>query len=248
VQGYDYWQLYKKHKVVLQIGGSDQWGNMLSGVPLIRKKENVQVHAMSMPLVIDKTTGKKFGKSEAGAIWLDESKTSTYDFYQFWLNVSDDAVANFLKVYTLLSLEEIEKVMAEFKGDRASRLAQKTLAFEVTALVHGEDKAKSVAAESEKLFQSRDYSQFTAGDFKRLAAELKEFEVEPNANLMQILTNTSMASSNTEARRFLAEGAVYINGSQVRAEKMTLSENDFVNGYIVLRRGKNTQVLLRCSA
>jgi tyrosyl-tRNA synthetase len=132
IQGYDYWHLHKSEGAVLQLGGSDQWGNMLSGVPLIRKKENAEVHALSTPLVINKTTGVKFGKSEEGAIWLDDSKTSVYKFYQFWLNVDDEGVEDYLKVYTLLPKDEIEKVMVEFINDKAGRLAQKTLAYEVT--------------------------------------------------------------------------------------------------------------------
>ncbi len=139
IQGYDYWQLYKNHKVVLQIGGSDQWGNMLSGVPLIRKKESAEVHAMSMPLVIDGQTGKKFGKSEAGAVWLDPGKTSPSQFYQFWINVDDDSALNYLKIFTDLSKEEIDTLTQEFDKDHSTRLAQKRLAEEVTKLVHGSD-------------------------------------------------------------------------------------------------------------
>ena len=132
IQGYDYWQLNKKHDVVLQIGGSDQWGNMLSGVSLVRKKEGKEVHALSMPLVINKSTGVKFGKSEGGAVWLDPAKTTPTQFYQFWMNVDDADVEDYLKVFTLLSREEIERAVAEHQTDPSKRAAQKKLAEEVT--------------------------------------------------------------------------------------------------------------------
>jgi tyrosyl-tRNA synthetase len=135
--------LFKHYGVVLQIGASDQWGNMLSGVPLIRKKENKEAHAFSMPLVINKQTGRKFGKSEEGAVWLDPSKTSPFKFYQFWINADDDSVEDYLKIYTLLSKEEIESLIDEFKQNPAGRSAQKVLAYEVTKIVHGEEQAKS---------------------------------------------------------------------------------------------------------
>ncbi|MFO0882461.1 MAG: tyrosine--tRNA ligase [Candidatus Saccharimonadales bacterium] len=244
IQGYDFWHLYKNHGVQLQIGGSDQWGNMLSGVPLIRKKENADAQAMSAPLVINKATGKKFGKSEAGAVWLDPELTTPYQFYQFWLNVDDEGVADYLKIYTLLSKDEIEALISEFEQDKASRLAQKTLAYEVTKIVHGEARAESVKRISEVLFGARAYDELTTEDFEALGNELGVFEAFAGVELAGALVDAGLASSKGEARRFLESNAIYINGSQIPLGKTTLDAEDAINGYAVLRRGKNAQVII----
>ena len=244
IQGYDYWQLYKNHHVVMQIGGSDQWGNMLSGVPLIRKKENQEVHALSMPLVINKSTGKKFGKSEEGAVWLDGAKTSPYKFYQFWLNLDDDGVEDYLKIYTELDKDAIDTIMQRFNEDRSIRLAQKTLAYEVTSLIHGEETAESVKRVSKVLFGGDDYKQLSADDFKVVIGELGSIKAEVGDSLIDILVEAKLASSKGEARRFLSSKAVYINGKQVDESKQQLEASDTIQGYVVLRRGKNSQIVV----
>lgn len=245
IQGYDYWHLYKHHGVELQIGGSDQWGNMLSGVPLIRKKENAEVHALSMPLVLNQATGKKFGKSEEGAVWLDANKTSIYKFYQFWLNVDDEGVGDYLKVYTELPKDKLADVMKSFEKDKAERLAQKTLAYEVTSLVHGEDRADAVKRLSEALFGGNDYGDLKAEDMHLLKDELPYVEVaEHDADLVSVLTESGLASSNSEARRFVKERAVYVNGEQLRDET-SLSKSHALHGHVILRRGKNSMALIR---
>lgn len=243
IQGYDYWHLFRKYDVELQIGGSDQWGNMLSGVPLIRKKENSDVHALSMPLVIDKTTGKKFGKSEEGAVWLDPSKTSVYKFYQFWLNIDDDSVIDHLKVYTELEKTEIDNIEKEFKSDKSARLAQKTLAYETTKLVHGENRAQSIKRVSEALFGGRPYEDLAKEDFELLTDELPFAEGRGKADLVELLIGGGLASSNTEARRFIKEGAIYINGKQI-VDQVTVGKSDSLHGYVIVRRGKNSMALL----
>lgn len=244
IQGYDFWYLYKKHNVVLQIGGSDQWGNMLSGVPLIRKKENAEVQALSAPLVLDKTTGKKFGKSEDGAIWLDSKLTSPYKFYQFWLNVDDDSVLDYLKIYTLLPKEQIQDVMTRFNTDKSGRFAQKTLAYEATKIVHGTQKANSVKRISEVLFGDSKYNNLTADDYLELSKELGLYTVNKEDNLIDILVLSKLASSKGEARRFVAEGAIYCNGEQFNQDKPKfLAENN--TECFVLRRGKNTQTVIK---
>ncbi len=242
IQGYDYWHLYKHHKVELQIGGSDQWGNMLSGVPLIRKKENTEVHAMSMPLVTNKATGKKFGKSEDGAIWLDPAKTSVYKFYQFWLNVDDADVGDYLKVFTELEKEEIDKILENFEHDRARRLAQKTLAYEVTHLVHGEQRANSVKKISEALFGGTNYDDLDASDFAQLADELPVGHVSSftPTEVIEAMLSTGLAASKTEARRFIEDGAVYVNGQQLKGSKPEIKHKAFV-----LKRGKNSMALVK---
>lgn len=245
IQGYDFLHLHRVKGVSLQLCGADQWGNSIAGVELIRRITGNEAHIWSAPLIVNKQTGVKFGKSEEGAVWLDANKTSVYMFYQFWLNLDDESAIDLLKIYTLLSREEIEDIIKKFTGDRASRLAQKTLAYEVTRLVHGQEEADKVVRESQKLFAKQDYSTLSADAFKELEESLSVFEVQHGKILLQILTDSGLAGSNTEARRFLASGAVYINDKQVPENKLILDENDFLHGYIVLRRGKNTQVLLK---
>lgn len=231
IQGYDYWHLYKKHNVVLQIGGSDQWGNMLSGVPLIRKKEGAQVHALSMPLVVNKATGAKFGKSEAGAIWLDPAKTSPTQFYQFWINVDDADVESYLKVFTMLPKEEIEQVMVENKKDPAMRLAQNTLAGEVTELVHGEEAVKL----------AKENAAIMSGSVSPSAPPEDgiSFSLSAGISLVDALVQTGLASSKGEARRLIDSGGIYVNDHA--ADKDSLEVSDLREGWLVLRRGKKYQ-------
>lgn len=245
LQGLDYLHLYDKHKVTLQLGGSDQWGNCLSGVELIRKARSTEVHVITLPLVINKATGKKFGKSEEGAVWLDPQKTSVFKFYQFWLNIDDQGVEGYLKIYTELEKQTIDEVMAEFKKDKASRLAQKTLAYETTKLVHGKAKADSVKRTSEVLFGGGDYKTLQKEDFTLLAEELPTAIASPGAELAEVLVKTALANSKSEARRFLDQGAVYINGQQQPADKPTLDKGSILNGHVILRRGKNSTALIR---
>lgn len=244
IQGYDYWHLFKKYGVELQIGGSDQWGNMLSGIPLIRKKEGKEAHALSMPLTINKATGAKFGKSEDGAIWLDANKTSVFQFYQFWINVDDEGVEDYLKIYTELDKSELNDLMAEQKKNPGLRPAQKRLAYEVTAIVHGESKAKSVKNVSEALFGLKEYKELDKADFAELAGELKVLKAKSGVSLIDILVDGGLASSKTEAKRFLETSAVYVNGQQISLNKMTLDKSDSIKGFVVVRRGKNQSVLV----
>ena len=240
IQGYDYWWLYKHHGVELQIGGSDQWGNMLSGAPLIRKKEGKEVHCLSMPLIINKTTGKKFGKSEAGAIWLDEAKTSVYQFYQFWLNVEDDDVGEFFRRYTLLDRDAIAEVMTTFEADRAARLAQKTLAYEVTKLVHGVEKADAVVKATDVLFGRGDFNQLSSADIDILKAELPVVQIRTDDSLTSAVVSAGLASSNSEASRLAKSGAITVNGEKV----LEPGDNPFKKGDNLLRKGKNSFALV----
>ena len=244
LQGLDYQYLYDTYGVTLQLGGSDQWGNCLSGVDLIRRTRGVETHVVTLPLVINKATGKKFGKSEDGAIWLDPSKTSVYQFYQFWLNIDDAGVGDYLKVYTMIDREEHAKVMTEFEADRAGRLAQKTLAYEVTKVVHGKAAADSVKRLSETLFSGTDYSHLKAADFSLLKAELPNVKVKPGSSLIDALVATKLASSKGEARRFLESNAIYINGQQIPLNKDRLDATDAIAGHVVLRRGRNVMAVL----
>jgi tyrosyl-tRNA synthetase len=236
IQGYDFWQLFKNHGAVLQIGGSDQWGNMLSGVPLIRKKEGAEAHALSMPLVINKLTGKKFGKSEEGAVWLDPAKTSPTQFYQFWINVEDANAADYLKVYTFLGKEEIEQIMEHHVSHPEERLAQTRLAEEVTKLVHGEHEMNRAKAATEILTGKRSLAEVDDSALEAVRLEIKSARLNPGSPLVEALVQTGLALSNSEARRLLAANAVYINNEPVNKEN--LEDVDFVNGRLLLRRGK----------
>src|SRR3569833_1598605 len=206
LQGYDFWWLFKNKDVELQIGASDQWGNMLSGVPLIRKKEGKEVHSMSMPLVVNKETGVKFGKSEAGAVWLDPAKTSPAEFYQFWINVSDEDVEGYLKIFTMLSRNDTEEIMQRHGQNPAERTAQKQLADAVTVIVHGEEGKQAAREHTDSLTTTT-----TSG-----SAAVK---LASGSSLMDALVKTGLAASNSEARRVIDEGGVYINNEATQNKK-----------------------------
>lgn len=236
IQGYDYWWLYKHHGVELQIGGSDQWGNMLSGAPLIRKKEGKEVHALSMPLVINKATGKKFGKSEAGAVWLDPAKTSPTQFYQFWINVDDEGVEDYLKIYTLLDKVTIDKLVAEHRQAPQKRLAQTMLAREVTKMVHGAGETAFAEAVTDYLTGAAVLSGKDTAALKEIRQQLPSVRTHKEGSIVDALADSGLAPSKTEARRLLANRAVYING--VQALRDHFIPEDFNRGVLLLRRGK----------
>jgi tyrosyl-tRNA synthetase len=234
IQGYDFWHLYKDHGVVVQIGGSDQWGNMLSGVSLIRKKEGAQAHALSMPLIVNKETGQKFGKSEVGAVWLDPAKTSPTQFYQFWINTNDSDVEEYLKVFTTLPKEEIEKTMAAQREHPEQRTAQTLLAKEVTALVHGQ--SNDAESSTKYLTSQGSLSNATDEDLSGIRQQLPSVKTAADGSVIESLVKSGLASSNSEARRLLQAGAIYINGQKV--ERDNFEPGDFQNGRLLLRRGK----------
>lgn len=239
VQGYDFWHLFNKYNVVMQIGGSDQWGNLLSGVSLIRKKEAKEAHALSMPLIINKATGAKFGKSEDGAVWLDAKKTSVYKFYQFWLNVDDESVKEYLKYFTLLSITETEALFQKFDKDRASRLAQKTLAYEVTQLVHGNERAETVQKACDVLFGQGNFLDLGDKEMEVLSAELPT--VATANDFYDTVVLAGLAGSKSEARNFHVSGAISINGEKLAPGQ----EITFLKGSNLLKRGKNSFAIVR---
>mgnify|MGYP000936173295 FL=1 len=235
LQGYDFWHLFKHHGVNLQIGGSDQWGNLLSGVELIRKKENAEVYAMTAPLLINKSTGRKFGKSEGGAVWLDETKTSVYKFYQFWLNVDDESAIEYMKIFTMLDRDTIEAIAENHAVNPGARSAQKVLAREVTDIVHGVNRRESVERVTEVLFGGGDFRQLSDDDLDALAKEIPRVDV--GVGVIEALVVSGAVSSNGEAKRLLKSGAISLNG-----EKLT--EDRAVNTTSLLKKGKNTFVLI----
>lgn len=246
IQGYDFLHLNREKGATLQIAGSDQWGNSIAGVELIRRITGKEANVWTAPLVINKSTGVKFGKSEDGAVWLDPSLTSVYKFYQFWLNVDDEGVGDYLKIYTLISPETYQHVMSEFDKNRAGRIAQKTLAYEVTKLVHGQERADSVKRVSETLFGGADYAALQPQDFEVLTTELPATEVRVGDDFISTLVTLNLASSNSEARRFLEQGAVYVNGQQIAADR-TIEATDALHGCAIVRRGKNAHAVLQIS-
>ncbi len=249
IQGYDFLHLHENHGVDLQICGADQWGNSIAGVDLIRRKTGHEAHVWSTPLVINKATGKKFGKTEDGAVWLAADRTSVYKFYQFWLNADDEGVEDYMKVYTPLDKKSIDGVMKEFRNHPGERIAQKTLAYEVTSLVHGKERAESVKKVSKTLFGTGSYKDLEAKDFEILENELPLIKAEiGKTTVLEALVRGGLASSNSEARRFLNDNAVYINGEQFSSNKTTFNPEDQIYGYAMLRRGKNSQVIVKFTA
>lgn len=235
LQGYDFWHLFKHHGVNLQIGGSDQWGNLLSGVELIRKKENAEVYAMTAPLLINKSTGRKFGKSEGGAVWLDEAKTSVYKFYQFWLNVDDESAIEYMKIFTMLDRDTIEAIAENHAVNPGARSAQKVLAREVTDIVHGTSRRESVERVTEVLFGGGDFWQLSDDDLDALAQEIPRVDV--GVGVIEALVVSGAVSSNGEAKRLLKSGAISLNGEKI-------AEDQAVNTTSLLKKGKNSFVLI----
>jgi tyrosyl-tRNA synthetase len=217
IQGYDFLHLFRKHDVTLQVCGADQWGNSITGVDLIRKLEGAEAHVYSCPLVINKSTGKKFGKTEAGAVWLNPKKTSVFDFYQFWLNADDAGVVDYLKYFTLLSKDEVVDIIEKFKQNPAERLAQKTLAYEVTKIVHGKEEADKAKDATAKLF-SGEASEATP------TVSLSE----GNYDVVELLVKINLAASNSEARRLFQQGGVRLNQKKVEHETVTIAKGDLL--------------------
>ena len=212
LQAYDYWKLFDEYGCNLQVGGSDQWGNILQGVDLIRRKEEKQVHGLAFPLIVDPATGKKFGKTaEGAAIWLDEDKTHPFDLYQFLVNVSDDLAESLIKVYSFKNKKEIEDMIEEWRGREHERLLQKNLAFEVTEMVHGKEVAERVKKISQVLYE-KGKDELEEGDFELLEEVLGTVEVSgEDVDMIEALTETGLASSNSEAMRLVKQDAVEIN-------------------------------------
>ena len=247
LQGYDYMVLNKKYGVDLQVGGSDQWTNILSGVDLVRRKEGKEVFAFTMPLITD-ANGKKFGKSEGNAVWTDAKKTSPYAFYQFWLNTADDQVERLLKVYTFLSLAEIGAIMELHTRNPGKREAQKLLATEVTTLVHGEKAARNAVTVSEVLFGGRQVASLSKDERKLLLGEIPSHRV-PNTllkegyQIAEALVATELAPSKSEARRLMEANGVSLNGEQVVAADGLLTQAHFFDGLALIKRGKQMAAL-----
>lgn len=236
IQGYDFLHLFREKGATLQLAGSDQWGNSVAGVSLIRKLEGATAHVFTNPLVVNKQTGVKFGKSEGGAVWLDPAKTSPYKFYQFWLNVDDDMAKDLIKIYTLLDRNSIESAVLEHESNPGQRTLQKRLASEVTDLVHGPERRKSVERVTSVLFGGADISSLEPNDYDDLSSEIPT--VQSGQTVVEALVASKLVASNGEARRLILGGAISVNGQKI-TDDQTLSEISLV------KKGKNNFILIK---
>lgn len=236
IQGYDFLHLHREHGVTLQIAGADQWGNCITGVDLIRRITGAEAHVWSAPLIINKLTGVKFGKSEGGAVWLDPAKTTPTQFYQFWINCDDAGVEDYLKIYTLLSHEEITQIITVHRENPALRTAQTRLAQEVTTIVHGQSTMLVAAAVTEYLTGKKPIGEADEEELTALRSEISLVGSTADGSIVEALVASGLAGSNTEARRFVAENAIAINGQKMTREHF--EPQDFQNGRLLLRRGK----------
>lgn len=237
IQGYDYLHLFRQRGATMQMGGSDQWGNMIAGTQLIRRIEGAEAHVFSTPLVINKQTGVKFGKSEGGAVWLDPAKTSPYKFYQFWLNVDDETAEDLVKIYTLLDKQTIDDLIASHRENKSARALQRELAYRVTELVHGQTVADQVRRATKVLFNEDgvELSNLTSEEIDMLAAELPTAE---RGNIVDALLTAGIAQSKGEAKRLLAGGGVAVNGQRV-------DDSYEIKDTSLVKKGKNSFVLVR---
>lgn len=242
LQGYDFVHLYQEKKCIMQVAGSDQWGNITTGVDLIRKMLDKPAYAFTMPLILD-ATGKKFGKSEGNALWLDKEKTAPYAIYQYLINSDDSKVLEYLKVFTFLSKEQIEDIYEQHLAAPEKRIAQKTLAWEIVKDLHGKAEADNAVQVSEKLF---------AGDFKGLSVSdimtgmkgVPTFKYETEVSLVDLLVNNKIASSKREAREFIKGNAISINGDIFNDESTIITKDLALEGkVIIIRRGKKKYFL-----
>ena len=238
LQGYDFLELFRRHNCTLQLGGSDQWGNLTSGSDLIHKVEGKSVHLLATPLITN-SDGKKFGKSEGNAVWLDAELTSPYAFYQFWLNVEDADVIDRLKVFTFLSKSEIEALAEQVKSAPHLREAQRALALEVTSLVHSLEAANGAIQASKALFGQAELTDLSEQDLLSALSELPNVKAAKGASIAQLLVDTGLEASVSAGRRAIKEGGVYLNNEKV-VDEAAVFEQVLPGNVAVLRRGKKT--------
>jgi len=246
LQAYDFLHLFRERKCTLQVGGSDQWGNITAGVDLIRRIENAETHGLVAPLVT-MASGQKFGKTEAGAIYLDPKLTSPYKFYQFWINVDDRDVEHYLKLFTHRPADEIGEIMAQQDKNPAGRAAQRALAATVTALVHGPELLAGVQAATAILFGDEE-AEVPPQVFEILAAEIPTVTVEDGGDvaLVDLVTRAGLAKSKSEARRSIEQGGIYVNQQRIDDVGRTIESGDWIGGRnLLLRKGKKEYALLR---
>ena len=237
LQGNDFVHLFQNNNCILQAAGSDQWGNITTGIELIKKKLGKDAYGFTMPLILDKM-GNKFGKSEGNALWLDINKTSSYELYQYLINTDDDMVIHYLKVFTFLSVEEIEELEKEHKEHPELRKAQNALAHEIIKDLHGEEEYQKAFTMSKALF-SGDVSNFSSKDIETVFKDLPKNKLDGDINIVDMLVNNNVCSSKRESREFITSGTISVNGEKVVDVNMIINKDLAIeNKYIIVRRGK----------
>lgn len=237
IQGYDFKYIHENYGASLQIGGSDQWGNLTTGIELIRKLDGEEVYAFSMPLTLD-STGKKLGKSYGNALWLDSNKTSSYEMYQYILNLEDIMMEDYLKIYTFLSKEEIEKILKEHNDSPHLRIAQKRLAEEIITFIHGKEGLDSAIKITDSLF-SGDIKNLTGKEIEEAFKGLDSYEIDNDINIVDLLVDSKICSSKREAREFITSNSISINGEKVTDLDFYITKDVSIeHKYVVIRRGK----------
>lgn len=236
IQGYDFLHLFREKGATLQVAGADQWGNSIAGVSLIRRLEGAEAHVYTAPLVINRATGVKFGKSEGGAIWLDPAQTSPFKFYQFWLNVDDESAKDLIKIYTRLDKDTVDALIDAHETNTAARTLQKRLAAEVSELVHGTERRESVERVTGVLFGDRDITELNHSDLDELSREIPV--VSAGKTVVEALVESGVSASNGDARRLISGGGVSVNGEKV-------TEDREIHQISLVKKGKNSFVLVR---
>ena len=242
IQGVDFKHLHDNYGVTLQIGGSDQWGNLTTGIEIIRKLTGEEVYAFSIPLAVD-SQGKKMGKSEGNAVWLDINKTSAYELYQYLYNLEDSMMEAYLKRFTFLSKSEIEEIMKKHLEAPEKRIAQETLAHEVVRDIHGEEEYQKAVEISRALF-SGDIKKLPADQIGKIFSKVDHIDIKEEENIVDFLVNGKICSSKREAREFINSGSIYVNGDKVDSLEYNVGrENALDNKYVVIRKGKKKYFL-----
>lgn len=243
IQGYDFLHLYEKYNCVMQAEGSDQWGNITTGIDLIRKKTGKEAYGFTMPLVLD-AQGNKFGKSEGNALWLDINKTSSYELYQYLINTDDSMCESYLKIFTFLSPEEIMEVVKKHNEEPHLRLAQKTLAKEIITDLHGKEEYDKAVKISEALF-SGNVKDIDTNLIGKVFKDVPNSDMKSDKNIVDLLVDTNICSSKREAREFITTGAISINGDRITdLDALITKDNSIDNKYIIVRRGKKKYYLV----
>ena len=244
IQGYDFLHLYKNKNCIMQAAGSDQWGNITTGVDLIKKMTGEEAYAFTMPLVLDKY-GRKFGKSEGNALWLDRNKTTSYELYQYLINVDDELVIDYLKIFTFLSKEEIEALDEENKNHPEMRNAHKILAREIITDLHGKEAYEEAVEISESLFKG-DIKKLNANEIETAFKGLTPYQITEEKNIVDLLTEANICKSKREAREFITNGSITLNGEKIENIDFLVNKNVArEQKYVVIRRGKKKYYIIK---
>ncbi len=242
IQGYDFLYMFEKMNCIMQVEGSDQWGNITTGLDLIKKKTGKEAYGFTMPLILD-STGKKFGKSEGNALWLDKNKTSSYQLYQYLINTEDAKVEEYLKIFTFLHLDEIENIITKHKEEPHLRLAQKALAEQIITDLHGKEEFEHAKKISESLFSDKIW-ELKSEEIIESLKDLPTFEINDETNLVDLLVNHNICSSKREAREMITGKAINVNNTKITDIDKKITKKEAIEGQVILiKKGKKTYYL-----